>query len=178
MEEILFRGRSSQYGFWEEGYVHETYDPETQAPCFVINRVGSSPVKVDPETIGQYIGVKDAVRRKIFDGDILSDGKCEAVVGARDAGWVMKYEDSLLDARIYSDFVYYKVVDNIHDRKARKTSPPRLVYVPQFSKRAYVSVELVEEWIRTHNFVDFVGARQLRVVSSDLLLEYIKKGDQ
>lgn len=79
--EILFRGKSKN-GQWVYGslVVSENTDPA------IYYEVGKGVVKqldwcyVNPDTIGQYTGLKDKNGDKIFEGDILTGRNCRFVV--------------------------------------------------------------------------------------------------
>ena len=75
--EILFRGKRIDNGLWEEGfYVHipngrcgnNEHLIQTVKEEGTIGRL----YNVDPETVGQFIGLTDKNGRKLFEGDLLN----------------------------------------------------------------------------------------------------------
>lgn len=125
MREVLFRGKSVyDKNFWIiGGIVHQTdYYGEKCDKWFIIdgtetydNDIGES-YQVDPTTIGQYIGLNDEKRIKIFEGDIieyyhsLNNVKVRAVVEYENySGWLPFTEEF----GPYHESV--KIIGNIHD---------------------------------------------------------------
>lgn len=77
MREILFRGKSVLDGNWVHGFYYNTDDNLKCNIRHIImwrnNGPGRQQIEepVNPETVSQYIGIKDIHDTKVFQGDIV-----------------------------------------------------------------------------------------------------------
>ena len=82
MREILFRGKRTDNGEWEYGDLWcNPYGKRVVCIVSPINDQGTTGGnEVDPETVGQFIGLYDKNSNKIFEGDIIRTKKYGKVI--------------------------------------------------------------------------------------------------
>ncbi len=139
MRSIKFRGKDKN-GEWVYGYLIKSHGSTYIIPVYnKSDAVGSldfiqkNIIKVDPETVGQYIGRTDKHQEKIFEGEKLHskyrNGSWSGVVKHNEynGGYhieLLKY-DGFVSIDMYGGDIKYipistsdlEIIGNIHDSK-------------------------------------------------------------
>lgn len=71
MSDIKFRGKRVDNGEWVYGYYMSDLNMLVKHVIYTIGQEYNSHIQVDPETVGQYIGVKDANGTDVYKGDVF-----------------------------------------------------------------------------------------------------------
>lgn len=119
MREILFRGKRVDNGEWIQGYPCH-YGWIGKEKDYIIPDYASAlyTAEVDPETVGQYIGIEDENGRQICDGDIVwceADEEYGRVEWDKDtARFVVRFSTFIADFdNLYGDEI--EIVGNAYD---------------------------------------------------------------
>ena len=131
MKDMLFRGKRIDSGEWAYGNLIKD-----NGKVFIVEKVGYvSKENVDwashymecfvheviPETVGQYIGIKEnspyMVSEKIFEGDIIRVYGGEYCQGCWEFDGKITIRDITKDVHIIDENSYIQIVGNIHDKE-------------------------------------------------------------
>lgn len=123
--EILFRGRRTDNDEWIDGALLGLDDGETRiaTSCLagdVPNLFNVCAYEVDPETVGQYIGLTDKTGAWICEGDIVK-GKVHMRTGYRVRTGVIKYYIDAFKMKVGNDHKEIpspcEIIGNVYDKE-------------------------------------------------------------
>lgn len=120
MRKILFRGKcihdNKQNGYKKGEWIYGSLFIQSTTDEVFIFDFTDSKIPVDPETVGQYIGLEDYSSSKAYEGDIvqdLDDGTLGIVYwDEEEAGFMIEIENCAVPAQ---DISYYQVIGNKWD---------------------------------------------------------------
>jgi uncharacterized phage protein (TIGR01671 family) len=128
--EIKFRAKRKDNGKWTYGDLIQLLGEQGSGRKFIVdNRFGAcidengdflnteAPFvnEVDPETVGEYIGLKDKYGREIYEGDIVDDEQEPMKVEYQEGSFGLKF---LINIKYFDNCVNWdcsEVIGNIYE---------------------------------------------------------------
>ena len=122
MREIKFRGKRIDNGEWVYGYyvlkaITNIYNKvEWLHVIYVSYKEGfTEEHKVDPETVGQFIGQKDKSEQEIYEGDLLAYYDVDGELLPQTVKWVNTPYTAFFDFGVAPASRLSEVIGNIYE---------------------------------------------------------------
>lgn len=124
MREILFRGKRVDNGEWVFGnFIEDKWGDDNGNTIYAIlqDRVAPdiaelwTPVRVIPETVGEYTGLTDKNGKKIFEGDIVKNSRDVGLLYYKEKNSAFTVKGWEYGYWLWHDKEDIEVIGNIHD---------------------------------------------------------------
>ena len=124
MRKILFRGKRVDNGEWAFGnFIEDKWGDDNGNTIYAIlqDRVAPdiaelwTPVRVIPETVGQFTGLTDKNGKKIFEGDIVKNSRDVGLLYYKEKNSAFTVKGWEYGYWLWHDKEDIEVIGNIHD---------------------------------------------------------------